>query len=723
MPQYKFNEKDENMCDNLAQVWALAENRELHFKDVKDAEKPEVVSDLFEKQRQISGWLYDVKSKNENRQEAWEHLQEVGERCRTYLAQMQNVKKIKEENLIYAGAQPNTARSVDRLLRGERGARARSDEFISSFVDMVDQANQYGIIGPKNEIRMQQNLQAYRKAIIYKNRQIAELPRPARVSQDEMDQFVAEYDPELDEKIGELEKQVEEEKKGNIPPVPEGPGPVKVEDVPDDNYQRLREARERVQAQHQREEEAIRLENARLKAEAERLLAEQKRAEHEKWVQHEKEEEEIRAMNARLKAEAEQIKNEHLRAEREKQEQERQAQQKRVEQERQAQQKKAEQERQQQKKAEQERQPQQKKAKQERPLQQQKVQPEPSKRPMKEEKGIQAGGEPSAANEKEKTRRARMQPVVAEHLAFHAARAPHVQAVQGLMNRLQYSERILRDVAARLEWMQQNPMNQMQYAPLMNSFQRSMAVPVFQSVLQYQNMPQYQNATPYKTMPQQTNPQLNQNSQMAYRGTQMNYGNPMNPQMVYQNPYMGGQPRQNQNQYMYNQTMQSQSPYMYNQSRQSQSPYMYTQAMQSQNPYMYGQSMQNQNPYMYAGQQEKMRMVYMLQNMSLVKLALTYAAISIMETCHQVQDRLNEWANEWANEKNSKTKQKVSEATHLKEQKTEKTASKSSGRRRVKFKDLEKQENLVRGKTEKKKIPMTMEREPLTRQKAKGMTH
>ena len=326
--------------------------------------------------------------------------------------------------------------------------------------------------------------------------------------------------------------------------------------------------------------------------------------------------------------------------------------------------------------------------------------------------------EPKAAKEKEKTRKTRLQPVVAEHLAFHAAQAPRIQTVQGLMNRLQYSERILQNVAARLEWMQQHPMNQMPYTSLMNSFQRSMAVPVFQSVLQYQNMPQYQNASSYRTMPQQANPQ------MAYRGTQMNYGNPMNPQTFYQNPYMGGQPMQSQNPYRYGQPVQNQNLYRYSQPVQNQNSYMYGQPMQNQNPYMYSQPMQSQNPYMYAQPEmnrrmEKIQMAYMLQNMGLVKLALTYAGMSIRETYHQVKD----WLNDWVNQKNLKTEQKVSEAARLKEQKAEKAASKSSGKRRVRFKELEKQENLVSGKTEKKKIPMTMERKPLTRQKERGLSH
>ena len=55
MPEYRFSEKERDMCDSLAQIWTLAENKNLHFKDVKEAEKPEILSELIEKQRQVSG--------------------------------------------------------------------------------------------------------------------------------------------------------------------------------------------------------------------------------------------------------------------------------------------------------------------------------------------------------------------------------------------------------------------------------------------------------------------------------------------------------------------------------------------------------------------------------------------------------------------------------------------------------------------------------------------
>ena len=96
MPEYRFSEKERDMCDSLAQIWTLAENKNLHFKDVKEAEKPEILSELIEKQRQVSGWLHDVASQNENRQDSWTHLQEVGGICRNYLAEMQDVKRMKE---------------------------------------------------------------------------------------------------------------------------------------------------------------------------------------------------------------------------------------------------------------------------------------------------------------------------------------------------------------------------------------------------------------------------------------------------------------------------------------------------------------------------------------------------------------------------------------------------------------------------------------------------
>ena len=651
MPEYRFSEKERDMCDSLAQIWVLAENKNLHFKDVKDAEKPEVLSELIEKQRRISGWLHDVGSKNENRQDAWEHLQEVGGVCRNYLTEMQNVKRIKEENLAYAGAQPDSVRSASRLIRGSSRAKTRSDEFISAFTDMVDQANQYGFVGPEEEIRIQQNLQSYRKAIVHKGGKAGVLPRPFRSTQDEMDRFSAEFDPDVDREMEHLEKNEKEPVKGNIPPVPEEPGPVKVEEVPDDNYQRLREAQERVRVQHQREEEAIRAENARLKAEAERIRAQQKREEHEKWVQHEKEEEEVRAMNARLKAEAERIKNAQQKAEREKQEQQR----------------KAGQEKQ---KVGQEKQAQQKKAPGRQP--QRNLKQEAAKRTLEEEKMAPAGPETSGTS-------------------YHPVRAPRMQAVQGLMNRLQYSEQILRNVAARLDWMERNPMGPMSYAPLMNSFQRSMAVPVFQTFVQYQDMQRQPNA--------QTN---------------------WNPQM--------GHPASMQRPQMW-QPVQGQNPYMYSQPVQNQNPYMYSQPVQNQNPYMYSQPMQNQNPFMYSypgmdRQREQMQMAYMLQNMSLVRLALTYASISIMETYNQIKD----WLSERGKQKSMSAELDMQAASNSREREGKepgktKALSRSSEKRQISFKDLEKQEFRAMGKEEQKKIPMTMERNPLTRQKEKGMAH
>ena len=742
MPEYRFSEKERDMCDSLAQIWTLAENKNLHFKDVKEAEKPEILSELIEKQRQVSGWLHDVASQNENRQDSWTHLQEVGGICRNYLAEMQDVKRMKEQNLIYAGSQAGSTHSAVRLIRGSSRAKARSDEFISSFTNMVDQANQYGLIGPEEEIRIQKNLQSYRKAIVYKGGKAGILPRPFRSSQEEMDRFSAEFDPDIDREMEHLEKHAENPAKGKIPPVPEGAGPVKVEDVPDDHYRRLREAQERVQAQHQREEEAIRRENARLKAEAqrlkdeedvramnarlkaeaerikaehekqvrhqreeeairaenvrlkaeaERIRAQQEKEEHEKWVQHEKEEEELRAMNARLKAEAERIKNAQQKAERERQEQQR--------------------------KAEREKQRQQKEAprRQEQPN----IQQEVPKQPLKEEKAVQAGAEVPASSKEKKIK---LQMEARESFSYRAVHAPHMKAVQGLMNRVQYSERILRDVAARLDWMERNPMGQMPYAPLMNSFQRSMAVPVFQAFVQHQDMAQYQNASPYQGMPWQPNVQAdwnprraylntraNTNMQMAYRGAQINYGNPMNPQM--------------------RQPVQGQNPYIYGQPVQNQNPYMYSQPVQNQNPYMYSQPMQNQDPYMYSyprmdRQQAQMQMAYMLQNMSLIRLAITYASISIMETYNQLKG----WLSERGKQKDRLAQPDMQAVSYSKEGKIKesgetKAASRSSEKRQISFKDLEKQERLAMGKEVQKKIPMTIERNPLTRQKEKGMTH
>ena len=459
-------------------------------------------------------------------------------------------------------------------------------------------------------------------------------------------------------------------------------------------------------------------------------------------------------MNARLKAEAERIKNAQLRAEREKQEQQR-----RAEQEKQEQQRRAEQEKQgQQRRAEQEKQEQQRRAEQPKADQgkqkeapgQPNIQQKVPKQPLKEEKAVQAGTEASAGS---KEKRTKLQMEAQESVSYRPVHAPRIQAVQGLLNRVQYSERILQDVAARLDWMERNPMGKMPYAPLMNSFQRSMAVPVFQAFVQYQDMAQY----PYQGMPWQSNPQANRNPQMgyqdartgtnmqmAYRGAQINYGNPMNPQMGQsvsaprpqmwqavqgQNPYMYSQAVQNQNPYMYSQAVQNQNPYMYSQAVQNQNSYMYSQPIQNQNPYMYSQPMQSQDPYMYSypgmdRQQEQMQMAYMLQNMSLIRLALTYASISIMETYNQIKD----WLSERGKQKSMSAEPDMQVVSNSKERGINgrgetKAASPLSEKRQISFKDLEKQECLAMGKEAPKKTPMTLERNPLTRQKEKGMTH
>ena len=249
-----------------------------------------------------------------------------------------------------------------------------------------------------------------------------------------------------------------------------------------------------------------------------------------------------------------------------------------------------------------------------------------------------------------------------------------------------------------------------------------MAVPVFQAFVQHQDMAQYQNASPYQGMPWQPNVQAdwnprraylntraNTNMQMAYRGAQINYGNPMNPQM--------------------RQPVQGHNPYIYGQPVQNQNPYMYSQPVQNQNPYMYSQPMQNQDPYMYSyprmdRQQAQMQMAYMLQNMSLIRLAITYASISIMETYNQLKD----WLSERGKQKNRSVQPDMQAVSYSKEDKIKergetKAASRSSEKRQISFKDLEKQERLAIGKEVQKKIPMTMERNPLTRQKGKGMTH